>query len=240
MTVDEGAPPVPLPGALRQSVFLLIEFAARATGAAGYSLCEEDPSDASGLRHYSSGSTTVRELSRASYPIRVQGNHVAILTFTFFESPISAEKLALLDRMAPAIDAVQAFPEVTARLAARIASLDVELADIKIVERTRGLLAGHVVGEDAVGAAIRHVEHVLGGRQLDALYDELLPHLEERVEERKLLTKAKVALQERWGISEEEAYLHMRIRSQSSRKRLREIASDLISQAGHQPRRTEK
>jgi len=72
------------------------------------------------------------------------------------------------------------------------------------------------------------------------VYDELLLHLEERVEERKLLSKAKAALQERWGISEEEAYVYMRIRSQSSRKRLRDIANELISHAGDEPCRMEK
>lgn len=63
------------------------------------------------------------------------------------------------------------------------------------------------------------------------MFDQLLPELEQRVEERKLLTKAKAVLQGGRGWSEEQAYVYLLDRSRSSRRRLREIARELISQS---------
>jgi hypothetical protein len=228
MTLDSmTASMPPHPGSPRQSVFLLVQLAAHATGAAGYSLFEADTTNGSVTRGYSSGSTKSERLSVARYPLCVDGRQTATLVFAFFEHPISEQKRSLLNQMAAVIEAVQALPYITARVAIRIASLDAELADIKIGERARGLLADGASGE-AVGTIVRHVEHVLEGRQLGAVFDQLLPDLEDRVEERKLLTKAKVILQESYGMSEEQAYVHLLDRSRSSRKRLRVVAEDLI------------
>ena len=50
------------------------------------------------------------------------------------------DKRFVLDQTAAAIEAVQALPHSTARLAVRIAKLDAELADVKIPDRARGLI----------------------------------------------------------------------------------------------------
>jgi hypothetical protein len=219
MTVDFITASPPHGGSLRKSVFLLAQLAAKAAGAEGYSV----------VSRYSDESDTARALSCVSYPIHLDASHVATLAFTFSEVPIPEEKLSLLNQMAAVIQAVQWSPLATARVAARIASLDAELADIKIGERTQGLLASGAPAGEAVETIVRHVEHVLERRQIGAVFDQLLPDLEERVEERKLLMKAKALLQDECGMSEEQAYLHLRIRSRSSRKRLREVARELIS-----------
>jgi hypothetical protein len=216
-------------GSLPESVLLLAQFAAHAAGAAGYSLFEEDSTNGPVAR-YASGPSGAQVSSRARFPIRLDGRQVATLVFGFFENPISADKLALLNQVVGAIEAVHALPHATARVAARIASLDLQLADIKIGERARGLLAHQGPASEAVEALVRHVEHVLEGRQLAALFEQLLSRLEDLVEERKLLMKAKAVLQGQHGMSEEEAYLHLKARSRSSRKRLRDIAQELISQ----------
>jgi hypothetical protein len=205
---------------LRQTSVLLARLAAKATGAETYSLSrtvDEKP----------------RGCSFARYPIRVDEVRLATLEFTFREDPIPEEKLALLDQMAGAIEAVEALPHSAATRAARAASLDVELAEIKIAERAQGLLAAHTAAEEGVREIVRHVQHVLDRRQLD-VFGQLLPELEERVAERKLLVRAKSLLRDRDGLSEEQAYLLLRNRSRSSRKRLREVAQETISQS-YQP-----
>jgi ANTAR domain len=189
---------------LRPSVFTLIEFAARAVGATGYSLLCAD-------------SAQIERGPRARYTIRGGGNSMATLEFSFLEGPIPQEKLAILRQMTSLIDAVQSLPHETSRRAARIARLDAELADIKIGERARGLLADGTPAAERVEAIVRHVKHVLRNRHLGAVFDRFLPEMEERVEERKLVMKAKAVLQEAHGMSEYQAYLHLRVQAKSSK-----------------------
>jgi hypothetical protein len=200
---------------LRPGIFTLIEFAARATGAIGYSLLCAD-------------SGQVERSARARYSIRTGENSMATLEFSFPEDPIPEEKLAILRQMTCLIEAVQSLPHETSRIAAQIAGLDAELADIKIGERARGLLADGIPAAEEVEAMVRHVKHVLRGRHLGAVFDQLLPEMEERVAERKLLMKAKAVLQELHGMSEHQAYELLRARSRSKRMRLREVAGELI------------
>lgn len=212
----------PRDSSLRQTSILLARFAAQATGARAYSLCQSKRGGVRGKRS-----------SLARYAIRMGDAQVATLEFAFDDNPIPQQKLALLDQMAAAIEAVQALPHSTAIMAARAVSLDVELAELKISERTQGLLAEQIGAEEAVEAIVRHVRQVLDHRQLGVVFDQLLPYLEERVADRKLLVQAKSLLQDRHGLSEEQAYVLLRNRSRSSRKRLREVAQETISQSNH-------
>lgn len=211
----------PRDSSLRQTSILLARFAAQATGARAYSLCQSKR----GVRG--------KRSSLARYAIRMGEARVATLEFAFDEDPIPQQKLALLDQMAAAIEAVQALPHSTAVMAARAVSLDVELTELKISERTQGLLAEQTGAEEAVEAIVRHVRQVLDHRQLGVVFDQLLPYLEERVADRKLLVQAKSLLQARHGLSEEQAYVLLRNRSRSTRKRLREVAEETISQSNH-------
>lgn len=164
MTLDSMTLPLSAhAGPLRPSMFLLAQFAAHATGAAGYSLLEADPTSDPVAPRYSIGSSTSQRLSVARYPLYVDGRQVATLTFAFSEHQIPENIRSLLNQMAAVIEAVQALPHITARVAARIASLDAELADIKIGERAQGLLDNGAPAE-AVETIVRHVEHVLEGR----------------------------------------------------------------------------
>ncbi len=214
---------LPRDSSLRQTSILLARFAAQATGARAYSLCQ-------GKRGGVRGN---RRSSLARYAIRVGDEHVATLEFAFNEDSIPEKKLALLDQIAAAIEAVQALPHANTMKAVRAASLDAELAEIKISERTRGLLDRQAAAEDAVQEIVRHVHQVLANRPFGIVFDQLLPYLEERVAERKLLVQAKSLLQDRHGMSEEQAYLLLRNRSRSTRKRLREVAEETISQSNH-------
>jgi hypothetical protein len=213
---------LPVDSCLRQTSILLARFAAHATGAKAYSLSQDARR---GLRRRQQWS------SIASYAIRVEEAQVATLEFSFDQDPIPEAKRALLDQMAAAIETVQALPHSIASMAARAASLDVELAEIKISERTRGLMMEQAAAEDAVESIVRHVEQIRDRCELGVIFERLLPYLEDRVAERKLLVKAKRLLQDRHGISEQQAYLLLRNRSRSTRTRLRQVAEETISQS---------
>jgi len=62
------------------------------------------------------------------------------------------------------------------------------------------------------------------------MLEQRLRELEEEIAERKLTTQAKVVLQSAYGMSEEQAHLHLRTISRRSRKPLREIAREVIEE----------
>jgi len=138
--------------------------------------------------------------------------------------------------MAALVEAVHTNHHATARLASRIGSLDAQLAAIKIAERAQGLLENGLLANSApdpgaVETIARHVETVLQGRQVGGALEELIRDLEDRLDERKLLVRAKALLQRVHGMTEEQAYLQLRVRSRTSRKRLRVVAQELIGAA---------
>jgi AmiR/NasT family two-component response regulator len=167
------------------------------------------------------------KFSVASYPLHLEGAVNGVISFAFRDAAISERRISIVDRMAKVIETVHAFPHRTSLLAARITSLEAELTDAKIAERVRGLLE-NPVNPDVVDTVIRHVEKVNRGRQFTTLLEQFLPALEDRVVERKLIVQAKGLLQRRHGMSEEQAYVHLRETSRTSRKRLRDVAQDLI------------
>jgi hypothetical protein len=217
-------------------------FAMQAAGADGYLWREVDGATGALVARYSSGISVPRwencegasgitsrdGVAVISYPMSVEGALTGLLAFVFGRNAVQQEELAILNRMAAAIEHWHAVALTTARLATRIGHLDAELAGMKIAERTRGLLASGAANSDAVESIIRHVETVLEGRQFGTLLGQLLPEMEERVQERKAVGRAKALLQSFHGMTEEEAYMHLRYRSRSTRRRLAEVALELI------------
>ena len=59
-------------------------------------------------------------------------------------------------------------------------------------------------------------------------FRERLRELENRAAERDLTTRAKVALQQKFGWSEERAYMQLRSISRQRRKRIHEIAQEIL------------
>jgi len=229
--------------AIWQSLRALTRFAQEASGADGYAVLEIDRSteklgirDSGGVhcpfpRHLS----VHREvrccdgLTVSSYPLHAEDGISGLLTFAFRATEIEQRNLDVLDRLARLIQAVYHLPRSTARLVTKVGSLEVELAAIKISERTLGLLASGAPSAESIETVVRHVETVLDKRPAKIMLKQLLPDLEDRVAERKLVVKAKQVLQDRDGISEEQAYLRLRNRSRASRKRLKEVARELIA-----------
>jgi hypothetical protein len=229
--------------AIWQSIRALTRFAWNASNADGYMIAEFDSGrgepivrDQAGLQSAASlKSIDSRQVATsggatvASYPLRADEHFSGVLAFTFCGSTITTPSLVVLDRLAGAIQTVYRLPRSTARLVSKIGSLDVELAAIKISERTLGLLADSAPALDSVDTLVRHVEAVMEKRPAGAVLERLLPDLEQLVDERKLVVKAKAFLRERDGISEEQAYLRLRNWSRARRKRLRAVAQELIA-----------
>lgn len=224
---------------LVRSTRTLALFAMQASGADGYAAYASETDGGPELRHASGipiadgeGNEPVDggDVSVVSYSIRADGVEIGRLYFAFRGPGIDPEKLAILDRMAALIETVEANHRNTARLASKVGALETELAAIKIAERAQGLLDG-AFEPSSVETLAKHVATVLEGRQAAGALEDLLRELEDRVDERKLLVRAKGLLQRAYGISEEQAYLQLRVRSRTSRKRLRVIAGEVIGAA---------
>jgi hypothetical protein len=172
-------------------------------------------------------------LTVASFPLRAGDDVAGVLTFVFREVSISRQAQSLLDQVAGAIEEVwrlSLVPAAYARSAARIGELETELADSKIADRARGLLASGSQPSDAIGTIVRHVESVLRPGQLGTVLAQLSQEIEREIEERELANRAKAILQTRYGMSEDQAHVHLRLVSRKSRKRLRDVARDLLDE----------
>jgi hypothetical protein len=228
---------------LRQSVTSLALFAMYAAGAEGYGLFEIDgASDAPSIRHSNglavpqwldpgdeSSVQSAGGLVVALFPLYVVGALAGSLAFVFRGSEISEDKLSILSRFAAIIETVHALPHTTASLAARIGTLDAELAGIKIAERTRGILTGNLPQPEAIETLVSHVERVLEGRQFGSVLEQMLPDLEDQLATKRAVLRAKALLESRHGMSEEQAYFHLRVKSRSTRRKLSEVAQELLA-----------
>ncbi|MBX5495286.1 MAG: ANTAR domain-containing protein [Bryobacteraceae bacterium] len=113
-------------------------------------------------------------------------------------------------------------------MALRIAALEAELADLKIADRTSGFLTEAQQSNAIADLVNRHVQRVLETTDSALLFRRQLELLQEQVRDRQLLNRAKALLQRERQMSEQEAYLHLRNTSRRERRRLREVASELL------------
>lgn len=133
-----------------------------------------------------------------------------------------------LARMVESIWLLFAPPERAVDLITRISRRPAELADLKIAGRALGFLKNP---EPGAGETIaEHVENVLRTRRFEVVLDQFARELEDQVEERKTIAKATDLLQTRQGITEEEAYAQLRLSSRRSRRRIFEVAHQVIQE----------
>jgi hypothetical protein len=168
-----------------------------------------------------------------SFPLRAGEAVTGILAFVFRGNAISPATRAVLERVAGVIEEVwrlSSLPLHYARRAALIGELESGLADSKIADRARGLLATGASSRDAVETIARHVESVLRPGRLGTVLGELTQEMEQEIAERELASRAKAVLQSRYGMSEDQAHVHLRLVSRKSRKRLRDVARDLLEE----------
>jgi len=222
---------------LPRSLHPLALLAAREAGASGFTIYQCDP--ASGQRQVQFGwGLPVPEagetgITVTSFPLRAGEEVTGVLAFVFREAPISHQAQSRLEQIAGAIEEVwrlSLVPAAYARHAARIGELETELADSKIADRARGLLDSAAPPKDAIDTIVRHVESVLRPGQLGTVLAQLLQEVEREIAERELATRAKAVLQSRYGMSEDQAHVHLRLVSRKSRKRLRDVARDLLEE----------
>jgi hypothetical protein len=231
-----------VPDPIRNSLHALLEFTRRVSGADGYAIYELHNGalilrDSNGVVTPESDNLTIKRAhlhpdGRAviAYPLNGGHGQCGLVSFTFYKAAVNQQSMTTLDRLAQTIESVFILPHVSARLASEISNLEVELTAIKINDRTLGLLENGEATDESVATVIKHVDSVLRRRPALAVLEQLLEELDDRVAERKLFGKAKLLLQTKQNISEEEAYLVLRRRSRESRRRLRDVATELISE----------
>jgi len=227
----------------RRSLETLAMLALRATGAGGYALYEADAATGALHRRAGCGSEVLgrnpleaeRELpvlEKLRFPLRTGPRMAGLLEFFIAKDNLTPEKLLILERTSRLVEAVLGgFQEVDThiQLAAQISELEAELADEKIAERAAGILETGV-NLHAMDAIENHIHKVLAARKLRSILDGLLTEFSRRVSERKLTSQAKAFLQARQGLSEEQAYLHLRAASRRNRRPMSEIARQVLDE----------
>jgi hypothetical protein len=222
---------------LPRSLYPLALLAAQEAGADGFAIHQVDP--AGGRREVKfSWGVPVPDAGEtgivvASFALRAGDEVTGDLTFVFRGAAIPPRAKSLLERVAAVIEEVWRLwllPAAYARHAARIGELETELADSKISDRARGLLATSALPRDAVDTIVRHAESVLRPGQLGTVLEQLTREIEQEIAERELANRAKAVLQSRYGMSEDQAHVHLRLVSRKSRKRLRDVARDVLEE----------
>jgi hypothetical protein len=223
----------PLPRSLRA----LAQIAIVDTGAAGCAIHQVDPITELRELKFTSGVQAPESddagFTVESFPLRVGESVSGILTFVFRRSAVTHAKRAGLERVASAIEGVwrlALLPGIYGLNAARVGELESELADAKIADRACGMLAKGAPPRDAIDTIVRHVESVLRPGQLGTVLAQLTQEIEQEIAERELTNRAKAVLQSRYGMSEDQAHVHLRLVSRKSRKRLRDVAREFLDE----------
>ena len=162
-----------------------------------------------------------------TYPLGADG----ALAFAFHDLARRREARSQLDRIAGTIEAVWRAAQTVeqySQLANHVAELETSLMDAKIADRTLGFLLTR--GQDPIEAIARHVEGVLRETSTRRTLQQISQELEEEVEERRLVGRAKAILQKSQEMSEEAAHAHLRVVSRKSRRRLKDVAREVIEQ----------
>jgi hypothetical protein len=234
------------PRPFQNSLSALAQVALRETGADGYAYFRKDPDRHTLLRLDAFG-IGISEDSVANATAGVVPDKMVIykigadgiLAFVFQEEARSRQARPRLDRIAASIEAVWSAAKAAGRysaLANEVAEMEAHLMDSRIADRVRGLL-GDSGEASPVEAIARHVEAVLRPAATGRMLEELSRNLEEEVEERRLTNRAKAILRSVHGMSEEQAHTHLRQISRKTRRKLKNVALDLIENRPGKERR---
>jgi hypothetical protein len=211
-----------------RSVQSLARLALQESGAVGFAIYQLDPDGGEPVLKCREGLEAPGEVS---FPLNIDDGVTGRLSFVFRDSAVNLSTQLLLEKVARAIESVwhsSLAPEKSARIALRIAELEAELADEKIADRASGMLQESASSRSPIEAIARHVESVLRISELENALFQLERDLAEQLAERRLTSRAKAVLQSRYGISEEQAHVHLRIVSRTNRMRLRDVAQAMI------------
>lgn len=221
------------------SVCALALLAMRQTGAVGFAFFRKSVESAALVRHASCGvaieESALNEGANPAvsrYPLQRGGRPDGVVAFAFEDRAQLEKARPALARMAAAIAAVWAAAPETGRyadLVDRVVELEAQLNDSKITERARGFLENRG-GSDVIEAITQHVHRVLSPAPTRRVLEQIQRELEEEVETRVLAARAKEILQSSNAMSEEQAYTYLQTISRRSRRRLRDVAEEVIAQ----------
>lgn len=203
----------------QNSIEALARLGMRATGALSYAFlekgCDARPCPAAP--------------AIVEYPLRTDITIVASVVFLFGSEAEALRARSRLTRVAAAMQAVwsAAATEPYTRLIARVAELETQLMDSKIVDRAQGLLTD-ATSSDPTDVIGRHVDNVLRPTATSRFLEQALAALEDEMDERRVVGQAKQILQSLDRMSEEQAHHHLRLLSRKSRKPLKDIAQQVI------------
>jgi ANTAR domain len=222
---------------LPRSIHLLALLGSREAGADGYALYQVDfETDLHELKlawGAPVGEPRENDAIVDSFHMRLGDAEGGLLQFVCTGRAFKPAAHSILEQMAQTIEEVWRLSLLKgdyARKAARVGDLETELADSKIADRVRGLLADEKTPGGAVNLIVKHVESVLRPGQLGTVLEQITQEVEQEIAERELAGRAKAVLQSRYGMSEDQAHVHLRLVSRKSRKRLRDVARDLLEE----------
>lgn len=170
-------------------------------------------------------------LAIITFPLHGRHGLAGVIDFGFRDpGDLAPAQREMLERTAEAIEEILRFSHNTTllqHLASRIKELEAHLADLKISERARGLL-NQGEREDRVHMLLAHVTAVLSAFQLEESLAAQVKELEDRLAERHIVANAKALLQRKEGLTEEQAYLSLRATSRRTRRRLGQVAEEVL------------
>lgn len=171
----------------------------------------------------------------ATLPLHSDGLISAVLILVFDSEPEKQAAKPALKRIAPLFESLARFVGEQSRqvkLASKISELETEIAAEKILDRAKGLLREHpYLTEATIELIDRHAAKVLAPSTFSQVLQDRLRELETLAAERDVTAQAKQVLQKKLGLSEEKAYLHLRTLSRQQRRRIAEIAREIVEKA---------
>jgi len=213
----------------QNSLSALAQVAMREAGAEGYAFFQKAAEMLNFQRQDAAGSEITEDFWGNPLVVAYHLGEDGVIAFAFHDPARLREVRRQLDRIAGTIDAVWRAAhtvEQYSQIANRVAELETSLMDAKIADRTLGYLV--TPGQDPIEAIARHVAGVLRETSTRRALQQISRDLEEEVEERRVVGHAKAILQKAQEMSEEEAHAHLRVVSRKSRRRLKDVARDVI------------
>lgn len=232
MSIEDAITDCPLP----RSLPLIARLGIKNASAAGFAIDQLAAGGEAWIRRHAEGVSVPEadsgDLRLACFPLSTDDLTTGALSFVFHRKAISEGNRRLLSALAAAAQTVwqlwHARNEYVRRVI-RIAELEAELADSKIADRAAALWDRPSIDRNPIETISHSVDSVVSPYRLGAVLDELVRDLESDLAEHRLIRTAKIVLQRRDGMSEEQAYLHLRLISRQSRKRLRDVAGEFIT-----------
>ncbi len=215
------------------SIEALLSIVLEESGANGYAVYEFDGTNENlflSCGHEMSSLTAIHDSQIVSISLMGTAGPLGLLDVAFLhKEAITQEILYLLQSCAESVSTLLQHTRLGTELAdltSRIAGLESQLAEVKIAERARGLAQqSEVVRKSEILNA--HIASVLNSRQIKQMLTAYVISLEDRMEERRVLSDAKAVLQRTLHLSEEDAYFRLREASRSTRTRLVDVAAQV-------------